>query len=394
MPKKITNAEWSSSKLLPGLSLNADTGVLTGSLSLSEGVYTVPVKVSTNYGDDQKDLKVVIVDKAAPVYAIGSASEIYSEGAEADVNGFRKLNMPDANKLVPIYYGFAMRTGDFKWYVCGDKKYGQENVDFTTPKEYPFDNIQGIAGGYELYSLSSSSSSSIDIFLLSTSDGEIYFSSDHIGSSYSKLTRDGSVLNIDEIKLHNGLGCAGAVKHGTYTFRLYGSKNRHDYSMSVFADKEVKTVVLSDYLYVLTSNGELYECSGDVANKVELEESVKSIFAVYNHNESRRGLFVVTKSNKLYARGKNNGTSHHLGLPNNSYTEFTEVGIFNVKRIESARQSSFMLTEDGKLYHAGISVDGITEAHSEFTQIFAEYKFKDIAFILFDNNKTLMVIKE
>ena len=40
-----------------------------------------------------------------------------------------------------------------------------------------------------------------------------------------------------------------------------------------------------------------------------------------------------------------------------------------------------MLTEDLKLYHSGLAVPGITEAHSEFTQIFPEKSFYDIAYI-------------
>ena len=60
MAKNITNVAWSATSLPTGLSINASTGVISGTPSVQPGNYTAKVKVVTNYGDNEKDISVVI----------------------------------------------------------------------------------------------------------------------------------------------------------------------------------------------------------------------------------------------------------------------------------------------------------------------------------------------
>ena len=89
---------------------------------------------------------------------------------------------------------------------------------------------------------------------------------------------------------------------------------------------------------------------------------------------------------KLYAMGDN--SSYVLGLPElKTYTEFTEVGDYQVKKIDHY----FMLTMDGKLYHSGYGLTNITGIHTGgYAQIFTELKFKDISYDT--SSQTLVVL--
>ena len=102
--------------------------------------------------------------------------------------------------------------------------------------------------------------------------------------------------------------------------------------------------------------------------------------------------FVVTENNELYAKGVN--SYNQLGLPNTStYNDWEKVGDFDVKRIEMSTDKSFLLTNNGKLYFAGRAIsDVVPEDHSEFTQIFPDYYFHDIAYS--PTGSTLIVTME
>ena len=58
MAKKITSVTWESSDLPSGLSINASTGVISGTPNVDPGTYTPTVKVTTNYGSDSKKITI------------------------------------------------------------------------------------------------------------------------------------------------------------------------------------------------------------------------------------------------------------------------------------------------------------------------------------------------
>ncbi len=97
MPKNITSVNWTASSIPSGMNFDTSTGTFSGSPD-EPGEYSVPVSVTTNYGSDTKDVKIIVdipkfdVDPpSGEVYAIGEDTTSWSNGAEADQYGFRKL---------------------------------------------------------------------------------------------------------------------------------------------------------------------------------------------------------------------------------------------------------------------------------------------------------------
>ena len=117
MSPQITRVRWSASSIPWGLKFNEQTGTFSG-VPEDVGEYSVPVTVETNWGKDTKHV-IIKVNKAYPVYAVGNMAETWSENAEADENGFRKLNMPNAIKLLNHYNGFGAKVSGGDYYCCG-----------------------------------------------------------------------------------------------------------------------------------------------------------------------------------------------------------------------------------------------------------------------------------
>lgn len=69
MPKNITSSNWSSKNMPSGLSLNASTGVVSGTPNVQPGDYPVNVSVTTNYCSDTETvtIRVAIPDSWLPV---------------------------------------------------------------------------------------------------------------------------------------------------------------------------------------------------------------------------------------------------------------------------------------------------------------------------------------
>lgn len=118
MEKKITRVRWSAENVPWGMEFDEKTGVFSGTPE-NEGEYIVPVTVETNYGKDTKDVIIRITPPDYGVYAIGQKALTWSENAEPDKDGFYKLNMPKAYKLVTQYNGFGALTTNNEYYTCG-----------------------------------------------------------------------------------------------------------------------------------------------------------------------------------------------------------------------------------------------------------------------------------
>ncbi len=58
MAKKITSVTWSATGLPAALTINASTGVISGTPTVQPGTYTAKVKVVTNYGSDEKQITI------------------------------------------------------------------------------------------------------------------------------------------------------------------------------------------------------------------------------------------------------------------------------------------------------------------------------------------------
>lgn len=60
MAKNITSVVWSATGLPSGLSINASTGVISGTPNVQPGTYTATVSVTTNYGSDTQTITIIV----------------------------------------------------------------------------------------------------------------------------------------------------------------------------------------------------------------------------------------------------------------------------------------------------------------------------------------------
>ena len=67
------------------------------------------------------------------------------------------------------------------------------------------------------------------------------------------------------------------------------------------------------------------------------------------------------------------------------------LGDFDIKKLLMISESNMLLlTQEGKLYHKGTSITGITDAHTEITQIYPSVSIYDFTY----GGSTLTVMKE
>lgn len=384
MPKEITRVSWGASGVPDGLKFNESTGTFTGT-ALQDGEYVVPVRVETNYGSDEKDVRVLVEGKKYPVYAIGRYAALWSGNASADENGLRKLEMPQASRLVSLHLGFGAKVGPGRWYVCGNNRnyYGIYDVEYpdflpSRPVEYPVSGVKELCGGHSVGGSSTSSTLTYDYFmyLKNTGEGQYYVVTHYADAS---VKYDVSALLSGVEILHSGFGAGLMYKYSSG----YGSKwdgaieSRDDYGgKSYVADEGVKRLIKqadAGRMHYLTHSGLLWQVSSN--NVIErLFEGVGVISEVWSYATSNQAvdvpnMYVLPSGSKsLYAIGNNQ--YYMMGLPESRYyAELTEVGEYEVKRISGGSGGNFLLTSDGAVYHTGLGISGLTGAHEGFERI-------------------------
>lgn len=60
MAMNITYVRWSAVGLPDGLTINENTGVISGTPNVQPGTYTATITVTTNYGSDSKTITIVV----------------------------------------------------------------------------------------------------------------------------------------------------------------------------------------------------------------------------------------------------------------------------------------------------------------------------------------------
>ena len=361
-----------------GMSFNETTGTFTGTPT-ETGEYVVPVRVQTNYGQDQKDVYIVVENPASPVYAIGAQAATWSNNAEPDAYGFRRLPMPNAKKLSALSSGFGAYTVENNWYVCGvsENYYGQPDMNFTTPKEYPVPDIVEMTGG------ASSGSSVSYVYML-------YRTKDNKGVIHTLRTTTYSSSERNEVSGVKALNTGYCYGYGYITEedRLYAPN-----VYGVASSGAVKAIINernggNGRIYYVTDDGELYNTLGKIETTCG---KIAKIYPNYHPLDNYDTFFVLNEQGELYGIGSNSYCQ--LGLSDKkSYAALTKSGDYDVKTISSVRGVSFMLTTDGKLYHTGQKVNNVTDEHEGWTEIYSGMKFIDMVYT--NGANTLVVIKE
>lgn len=83
MAKLITTVTWSASGLPDGLTINPNTGVISGTPTCQPGTYTATITVTTNYGSDSKTITIIveIPEDWKPVITPGQSITIIADTA-------------------------------------------------------------------------------------------------------------------------------------------------------------------------------------------------------------------------------------------------------------------------------------------------------------------------
>lgn len=121
MPKRITSVLWEATPP-SGLLFDSETGTFSGTPSLSAGGYTVPVKVTTNYGIAEEHVTINVQGPAFPPTAGFGAQDIVlgMDGVKIDDQVYIPLsflgwkNCTPSNGVYYIDYGFAKSSIGYK----------------------------------------------------------------------------------------------------------------------------------------------------------------------------------------------------------------------------------------------------------------------------------------
>ena len=119
MPPRITNVKWRCNGWLPeGLLFDENTGTFTGTPH-EVGEYTLPITVRTNYGEDTKDVVLVVEEFGYRVFVRPAYNFTSSTGSETDTDFFYALDTPKFTALSEYLHGFRAYTKKGDIYGCG-----------------------------------------------------------------------------------------------------------------------------------------------------------------------------------------------------------------------------------------------------------------------------------
>ena len=396
MPRNIWRVQWSASGLPFGIKFDEDNGTFSGTPD-EAGMYLVPVQVRTNYGTSPvEDVAIVIEDHPRPAYAIGSKAAQWSESTSPDADGFRKLNIPDVNRLTALWNGFGARTLQGDWYVAGTakdlfvaknsqgaiKSFSDVYPDFNAvskPVQFTVNGVLEMAAGIGV-------NNTIEVGYRTSSDEFFYATSTVVGTSTSK-----HYYCLSNVKKLQEDYCGGLV--GLQDNKFWLANGNYSRELPIIgAIKKIGVIESSNtlrYFYCLLMDGRLYQCASGTDSSVDQIRpeygDIRNFWFIRGTSTQR---FIQTYDNKLYAMGDNR-YGYPLGLPEEKlYKDFELVGYYSVKKITYTGGATFMLTDNGRLYHTGKAVSGITDQHTTFTQIFPNKVFQDV--IACPSQKTLI----
>lgn len=404
MAKNITRVKWEASGLPFGVSFDERDGTFSGAPE-DVGTHVVPVKVTTNYGSDTKDVFLRVEKRTHPLYVIGANAEVRSEGAEADSNGWRICKIPEGERIINLSEGFIVKT-EAGTYVCGSVDISYEQAyklqtnlnyyDVPTLKEEYVGLVHAVNGAAYAYNLKNDSilnrTTTYYFFWLDeegmfrqhftategygpawTGGHSIYFNQPY-GDFYAQ---NNSLIFPEQTGAEFLYGADVLYMFTKMSISRYWLEwNQKNVSPDISIKKIIETFqgtpVLNAYngqysRLVLTEDGRLIIYSVG-ANERELETGIENIKNAWSNQTLA---FIQDYNNNLYARGNLFGTT---------YSEFTNIGTFDIKKLLQTGNATVILTNDGKLYYAGqcASIPAMAEQTSNFIQIYPRYVFHDV----------------
>ena len=404
----INKVRWSASNLPYGISFDEATGTFSGTPE-EAGEYVVPVSVETNYGSYKKDIEFVVTSRNAySLYAIGKKAKQWSEDAEPDTDGFRKLNISECIRLNSMYGGFCAQTKSKDWYVvcegakffCGYYPTGTLSTisissaypDFNPtnkPTKFPIDGVNDMCQGATIYG-----GTKVQRYVAYRVFDTVFV---------RERTSNGSNINFSNFRYSNVTkltddfctGILGFSEDSLIVLKRYSIVKPEGMNIKKAVPVIAQTTSSPSYIYILTNAKKLYrKNTTDDPEQIYTEYGEIENFWALNHQTALVNslglnsiIFIQTTDGRLFALGENR--NHEAGLMESKfYDECSLVGMYKAKKITHAGNNTFILSEDGKLYHTGAGVSGITVQHDTFTPIFEGRVFSDV---IYTDEETLMV---
>lgn len=422
MSKIITYSNWSAINVPSGISFDTSSGIFSGTPNAETGEYTIPVSVQTNYGSDSKDVTILVEGKSYSVYAIGYNAPTWSNATEPDENGLYPVDIPNAYKLQPHMYGFSAYSSGGNLYDCGANSLSgtTTNLNAISVKTSPvlLSGTRSLSTIFHQamspYSGSGNNNLKCEFYVLlkytdnnnltaETSARSYVNGTTSPKSVYSKLLDNKILDNSNGIKLPEHAMCPA----GSHSFngRLkWLSNNGYSVGKLIFDQPSGSSTTIKYNIE--------FEDLGTRAFKIFYSE-----FYSYLTESSISGDKTLddTSSNFTLGKIKNAWFFHKNGYvltENNDLHEkdisgdWIHLGNWPVKKIEFMPSgfstyigTALMLTDNGELFHKGIALNGICEAHDSFTRILDNSSIIDMTICYskggsIPNNSTLIVLKE
>ena len=244
MPKIITDVSWSATGLPTGVSIDEDTGTLTGTPS-EAGEYTVPVTVETNYGRNSKNVSVNVKNPYWEKHDVfdnimySSTSNSYKAYQGSKMYLFDDLKNRSDNRL----YVAVIRESNNQVVIAGiNNKYKNDIVSaqWWVNKEYD------------------------------TTAGPLNYCIDGSNSIWLARTySEGEGTNIRRLYYYANYSSVGSpLQNGSYAYSTPGSYAWHAvcYSPTIDIVIELGHKTDSDWI-VAIKNAKVYQCFGSNSYK-------------------------------------------------------------------------------------------------------------------------------
>lgn len=421
----IRNVSWTAENMPDGVTIDKDTGIISGTPA-NYGSFSVPVTVETDYGSDTKDVGITIICNSNVLARGAQASTWGVEGIDTADGLFRIIPIGDGLRLDTFNNGFGVKMANDDYYACG--YYGVNIINQSSQEANKSSKIvskKPVNLGSDIEQM--------------TGVIESGYAVKTYGSFATGYSLRMSFYFAAE-RYSNGTGKVGIVFYRVYKYDnatgLLALASSSDWPKDILSNLSDCIALQSDhngrtFVYVSSSGraypryapNSSYNIMGDKVYAVPYDSNQSNVFITYmqevnelvnitnntgvkiNFNSTNGDIkdfwtpnaaFILNTDNELYAKGTSTngclGLSPTGGVNNTAvYSDYTKIGEFDVKRIEIYENSTFLLTNNGELYHAGLAEDITGETpHYEFTRVFEDYKFIDIAY----SAGTLIAIQE
>ena len=385
--------------------------------------------------EETSGLKRVLWEKKrvfASVYAIGSNASQWSGGASPDSQGFYPINIPSAYKLLEHVSGFGAKVNGGGYYFCGVKSFKNSKSGAASTMIETVSTPEKMTVGSE----------NVNQVLYVPLSHYTWTATSTNPLKKNEQTYNGYLLLI--CYGGNKIKALGSNVRLFYNYEASGTSNTswyssHSESITIsnaselvfykFPQQHVPTVNLNSGVYFLADDGasvwNVYSESNHKwafvkknASSVGLDYKAVKLFQPYNlvsngstlgNAASKNPLFRYLSESKLLDNDASNfsmgtikdawvyKTTAYVQTSNNRLYEkkgtasWELLGDFDIKKLLMISESNMLLlTQEGKLYHKGTSITGITDAHTEITQIYPSVSIYDFTY----GGSTLTVMKE